>query len=231
MLKVLNYEIYGLYNSIIASNYPKNIEELKYEGYTDNDFKRAKNLGTVKSGSGHDCFLKGITVQLDVKFPLYWLKQFQRYHFADIISSQSTMHCITKFNLKEQCNKYVDKRIINIVNTYIEYYNNFDDEIEKLKKLAKNSGGTFLEDAFGLKMVEKININDKYYDKQELFMLIISNLPSGFEMIMRITTNYLQLKTIYFQRKNHKIEDWHIFCDWIKELPKFKELILGEKNA
>ena len=63
----------------------------------------------------------------------------------------------------------------------------------------------------------------------ENFYKVIYNIPSGFEYTARLTTNYRQLKTIYAQRKNHKLPDWHIFCDWIKTLP-YNEWITGENK-
>ncbi len=60
--------------------------------------------------------------------------------------------------------------------------------------------------------------------QHELFMTIVSNLPMGYELVMGISTNYLQLKTIYNQRKSHKLDDWHLFTNWILDLPYFKEL-------
>ena len=73
--------------------------------------------------------------------------------------------------------------------------------------------------------VEKYNQDQTY----ENFMNVISNCPMGLELFMRVSTNYKQLQTIYFQRKNHKLqEDWGAFCKMIEDLPYFKELILGE---
>ena len=66
-------------------------------------------------------------------------------------------------------------------------------------------------------------------DQYEAFMRVVSNCPQGIELFMRVSTNYLQLKTIYNQRKNHKLkEDWGAFCDFIKSLPYAKEFITGE---
>lgn len=66
----------------------------------------------------------------------------------------------------------------------------------------------------------------------ENFMLLVSNCPQGIELFMRVSTNYLQLRTIYKQRKNHKLrEDWGAFCEWIETLPYAKELIIGEGGA
>lgn len=81
-----------------------------------------------------------------------------------------------------------------------------------------------------------INILEKYIEHyinnptNENFYRMIYNIPSGFEYTARLTTNYRQLKTIYSQRRNHRLPDWHVFCDWIETLP-YSEWITGEKNA
>lgn len=59
---------------------------------------------------------------------------------------------------------------------------------------------------------------------------LVASLPSGFVLGATMTTNYRQLKTIYFQRKNHKLVEWHQFCTWCESLPRFKELILKEND-
>lgn len=208
MLEIKNTEVYGIERSILASGNPMSVGEINttYNGYiADKDYNRVKKLGTAERGSGHDNFLSGITVYFDVKYPLYWSPEFQRYHFFEIISSQSTMHRLTVMgkdeNFENMFNKYVDKRSIAIVKEYIDEYN---------------------------KMVNYDEIpSEALY---EAFMKVRSNLPSGFEMYMTIRTNYLQLKTIYAQRRNHKLkEDWGAFCDWIEKLPYFKEIVLGNK--
>ena len=196
MLKIKNVEIYGLERAVNVAGYPMQIGEPKHFREEIQNWERFKKLGSAASGSGHDVSLSGVIVQCDIKFPLYWLKQFQRYHFFQINSSQSTMHRITKMNIAESCNKYVNKDIIDFINILVNDYYECKDKNKKHK----------------------------------LFMQIISNLPSGFEMWMGITTNYLQLKTIYQQRRKHKLEDWQIFCDWIETLPKFKELCIKEKK-
>lgn len=61
----------------------------------------------------------------------------------------------------------------------------------------------------------------------ENYLLLLYNIPSGFELTARMTTNYRQLKTIYSQRKNHKLPEWREFCVWIESLPMFKEIVLG----
>lgn len=193
MLEIKNTQIYGLEKSTYVAGYPMQVEEPK------NDFefneKRASKLGSVQPGTGHDTFLSGIIVQCDIKFSLYWLKQFQRYHWCQIISSQSTMHRIKNMSIKDICNKYIDERIIRVCEQCQKEY------LDALEKYP--------------------NDKERHYF---YFMRLISNLPSGIEMWMGISTNYQQLKTIYFQRKNHKLkEDWGYFCEWIENLPYFKE--------
>lgn len=107
-MKIGATQVYGIKESIIRSSFPMDAEiELENIDYsrelTDADWKRAIKLGNAVPGSGHDCFLKGITVQADFRATGYWWQQWQRYHFADIISSQSKMHRITKMNLDIQC--------------------------------------------------------------------------------------------------------------------------------
>lgn len=207
MLKIFNTRIYGLDESLIASGYPmkaKKIVEWDDEvEVSEKDFMRAQRLGKVPTGTGHDNFLKGIIVQFDITYPNYWTPQFQRYHFADIVSSTSKMHRLTKMNLKEACNEYVDQIVIDNLNKWIEIYNSFEEgENEK-------------------------EILGEIFTKYQVYMKIISNCPMGLEQTMRVTTSYLQLKTIYQQRRNHKLkEDWGAFCDWCLTLPYFKEFCL-----
>lgn len=61
----------------------------------------------------------------------------------------------------------------------------------------------------------------------ENYLILLYNVPVGFRLTAGMTTNYRQLKTIYSQRKNHKLPEWREFCSWIETLPMFKELCLG----
>ena len=75
-------------------------------------------------------------------------------------------------------------------------------------------------------LVDEYN-NDPSYTN---FMRVVSNCPLGIELFMRCSTNYMQLKNIYNQRKNHKLkEDWGEFCNFIKSLPFAKDFIIGEE--
>ena len=212
MLEIKNVDVYGLDKALIRSGYPMQTgEPLDFYNLVMEEssaLERGMRLGKVPTGTGHDNYLKGIIVQFDVKYPQYWTPQFQRYSFADIISSQSKMHKLTSVeNLREQCNEHVFPTIIEEIATLIEVYNTLDESAYPVEYR--------LNDA----------LIKPFKDKKEVFMAIVSNLPMGYEMWMGISTNYLQLKTIYQQRRNHKLPDWKIFCDFIEELPRFKELI------
>lgn len=212
MLVVSNVQVLGLERAIKASGNPMTTGEIdtrvdpdlmSYEEsvvFTEKDETRACRLGSAERGSGHDNFLSGIIVQFDVKYPQYWSMEFQRYHFAQIISSQSKMHrlCVaaSKEEFHSMFNKYVDEEAIARVKEYVDNYN------------AVPAHGDW-----------------KGEDRYTWFMKALSNLPMGYEMWMTVSTNYLQLKTIYAQRRQHKLqEDWGPFCDMIEALPSFKEL-------
>jgi len=143
--------------------------------------KRAVSLASTNTSSGHGNYLSGISIQFNLTAPFYLWKQIQRYHFLQIVSSQSTMHRILKMDLKKVCNRFVLPSVID----YCE-------------------------------ALQRIYLKDK---TNENFQKLISNLPSGIEYSAGISTNYLQLKTIYQQRKNHKLEEWNYFCKWIESLP------------
>ena len=189
--KIENTEVYGLENAVRASGNPMRTKIVQPdEELTEKDYKRATKLANTGLGEGHDNYLNAVIVQFDLYAPLYMWKQIQRYHFMDFISSQSTMHCITKFNIKEQCNKYVWPQTARRLNLLVKKYN------EKADK--------------------------------EIWKEIIANVPSGFVLGSSMTTNFRQLKTIYNQRKNHKLDEWKDFCKWIESLPH-SELITGNK--
>lgn len=191
-MKVEHVAVYGLESSVTASGYPLREEIVKspFDAEID-DYNRMCRLGNTEQGSGHDQALTGIIVQFDLTLTCKAWIEAERYHFFDFVSSQSTMHRISKFDLSKQYNKYVDPRIIVIMNELKDKYNNTKDT-------------------------------------EDYLTLLYSN-PSGFELTARMTTNYRQLKTIYSQRKSHKLPEWREFSKWIEKLPSFKDFCLDSK--
>lgn len=184
-------EVYGLDYAIKASGNPMRTF-FDREEVDEKDLKRAALLGGAKQGQGHDNYLKGIVVEFDLTAPLYWWKQAQRYHFFNYVSSQSTMHCLLKFDISSQCVEETNKEILKIVERIKEEYNAIsDDDKEEKKKKWKE---------------------------------LVASTPSGFCLGATMVTNYQQLKTMYLQRKYHKLTEWDVFCKWCEELPSFLEL-------
>jgi len=221
MLEIKNIEVVGLERSLKASGNAMTLDEINTKEYLvrEHDVSRGKSLGQAKQGSGHDHYLAGIDVYMDIKYPLYWSPEAQRYHWFEIITSQSTMHRLmtagrdsTFFRM---FNKYVDLDSIAKVHDYIQKYNFLCEFIISEEDTLYYHPDD--EHRYTYDVLEE----EKYY----YFMKARSNLPSGYEMWMTVKTNYLQLKTMYLQRKNHKLkEDWSAFITMCEELPMFLEL-------
>lgn len=213
MLEVHNWAVYDLKESVIAC---RNAMRLEMPEYTMEEFEasleRAKQLAKTPNGSGHQTFLCGIRVAFDLKYPGYISPELQRYHFNDIVCSSSKMHRLVKMDMDMCFNKYVSDWSKAQMKTLInEYRRRFLEEPDDPNNPIP-----------GWAMNEKL-WSDRLYQK---WMEIVSNCPYGIELFMRCTTNYLQLKTIYKQRKKHKLkEDWGAFCKWIEQLPFFEEFI------
>lgn len=208
---ISDVKVEGLEDSVIASKYPMATETGKCTSKVTNTTNR---LASAPMCSGHSNFLKGVSVRFDLTFSVKAWTEIERYAFLTIISSQSTMHCLTKFNLDSQFIKYTDKRIIDIVKQKVEEYNT----LLKTKK----------------EMVDKNNHKDVIdtitKDLYEKRLDALYSCPTGIKLTAKVTTNYMQLKTIYKQRRSHVLPEWQAFCDWVETLPYFNEWILDKNN-
>jgi hypothetical protein len=188
-MKITNTAVYDLEKAVISAGYSFMTD---YEKFLDNRlieeaWPLAISLGNDPCGSGHDSFLKLIAVHADFTAPAYWWPQFQRYHFADIGSSQSKMHCLTKFDLSQMSTRYTWPMTIEHSKIAVELYNE-----------------------------GKISMDE-----------LLSNVHQGLELTARVSTNYLQIKSMCFQRKDHALEMWHkVFLEWAKSLPDFSDMCL-----
>lgn len=206
-VQIEDVKVYGLEDSVRASKYPMAVDTHKC---TSEITDRTKSLGSVDTGTGHDNFLKGIIVQFDLTMTVKMSVEEERYHFIDFISSQSTMHRITKFDLDKCYIKYVDKRCIDVIREKIDEYNSIIDTRDTFEK---GSNGW-----------NKLNEQAK-----EKYLEILYSNPCGMLLTARMTTNYQQLKTIYQQRRHHRLPEWQAFCDWLETLPHFMELCFGKE--
>ena len=202
---VSDCHVYDLDESVRASKYPMAVDHNKTNSeITD----RTKSLGRTGMGEGHDNFLSGIVVNFDLTITNKMWVEAERYHFFQIVSSQSTMHRISKIGEnRNNFDSHVDSRTLSILNEKIAEYN-------RLSSLATT---------------DDLNVTQKRDELlKEAYLDILMNVPAGLKLTARISTNYRQLKTIYYQRKNHRLPEWRKFCNWMEtELPHFKELCLN----
>ena len=202
---VSDCHVYDLDESVRASKYPMAVDHNKTNSeITD----RTKSLGRTGMGEGHDNFLSGIVVNFDLTITNKMWVEAERYHFFQIVSSQSTMHRISKIGEnRNNFDSHVDPRTLSILNEKIAEYN-------RLVSLATP---------------DDLNVTQKRDELlKEAYLDILMNVPAGLKLTARISTNYRQLKTIYYQRKNHRLPEWRKFCNWMEtELPHFKELCLN----
>ena len=151
-----------------------------------------------KAGSDHRKFIRQIFVSVDITAPLYWWKEYDTYKVATVANSTSTMHKI-----------------------HAKPFELSDFSHEKLT----DRGLRALEDLIAVMeqyRTEFIATKDKtaWYNMIQL-------LPTSYQQMRTCTMNYETLVNIYYARKNHKLEEWHTFCDWIRTLPYADQLILG----
>ena len=203
---ISNVKIYDLEESLIASGYPMRTKKIVHDLSTQ-DFERGERLvkATLKGNTAHHQFLTGIRVNFDLTFTNKAWVEAERYRFLEFVSSQSTMHRITKFDLKEQYIEYVDPHIIEIMQEKIDRYN-------RLVELRPET------------------IIPEYEDEiKEAYLEILYSNPAGFKLTARMTTNYRCLRNIYIQRRNHRLPEWRAFCRWIETLP-YANLFLTNIN-
>ena len=158
------------------------------------------------AGTDHRKFMRMITVYLDITAPLYWWKEFDTYKVGTVTNSCSTMH------------KIADKEF-TIDDFSIEHLN--DDRSAEVSNLE------WFEH-----LITHLNRDRKRFietkDKQYWWQLI-QLLPSSYNQRRTVMLNYEVLANIYKSRRNHKLDEWHTFCDWIERLP-YSELITGNKE-
>lgn len=174
-------------------------------GIGKNDFDlmiRLRNAGT-----DHRKFMRMITVTLDITAPLYWWKEFDTYKVGTVANSCSTMHKIhaKEFDVNDFSHEHVEELTGDDYNMSYDFLLRTVDILNYYRK-------KFLE------------TNDKKYWWQ-----MIQLLPSSYNQRRTIMLNYEVLTNIYKSRRNHKLDEWHTFCDWIEELP-YSELITNNGN-
>lgn len=167
-----------------------------------NDLKLMTTLRNA--GTDHRKFMRMITVYLDITAPLYWWKEFDTYKVGTVANSCSTMHKIAakEFTLEDFSHEHLD-----VVSR------------------------SCLEGVIHILNLNRDSFNKNAYDDPKIpWWQMIQLLPSSYNQKRTVMLNYEVLANIYKSRRNHKLDEWHTFCDWIESLP-YSELITGEKKG
>lgn len=172
------------------------------------------------AGTDHRKFMRMIAVYLDITAPLYWWKEFDTYKVGTVANSCSTMHKIAakEFTFDDfSCEYILKSKDVNRPDNSCCNWNWEGCEIiapidilEETINMLNKARKMFLE------------TKDKKYWWQ-----LIQLLPSSYNQRRTVMLNYEVLANIYKSRRNHKLDEWHTFCDWIETLP-YSELITGK---
>lgn len=151
-----------------------------------------------RAGSDHRKFVRQIFVSVDITAPMYWWKEYDTYKVATVANSTSTMHKIHSRPFSID-----DFSHDHMTAETLAYMQTVVDRLEQIR----------------LKYMEGKQKED-WYDMIQL-------LPSSYNQMRTCTMNYETLINIYYARRNHKLAEWHTFCDWIATLPYAQELIIA----
>lgn len=190
---------------VIGDNFGNIIKPANYRvGPNDYDLMiRLRNAGT-----DHRKFMRMITVYVDITAPLYWWKEFDTYKVGTVANSCSTMHKITEKKFERDDFSHEHLSCIDISGVGSPYWH-LQQTIVMLN--------------------ECLNLYLKTEDK-EYWWQMIQLLPSSYNQKRTVMLNYEVLANIYKSRQNHKLDEWHTLCDWIKGLP-YSELITGKEKS
>lgn len=178
-----------------------------------NDLELAKRL--VRAGPDHAKFMRMINVMVDITAPRYWWTEFDTYKVGTVANSCSTMHKIheKEFVIDDFSHEQLTKETVYIMDNYGGY---------------ENSALTCLKET-----VQLLNVlREKFIytkDKQYWYQMI-QLLPQSYNQLRTVSLNYAVLQNMYLARKDHKLDEWRTFCEWIKvELPFFRELVVDNE--
>ena len=162
------------------------------------------------SGTDHRKFMRMITVYLDITAPLYWWKEFDTYKVGTVANSCSTMHKIAakEFTMDDFSHEHLEGRALNTLKDMVDELNYWRDYYLVMKKQ---------------------NVVGAYTKAKDIWWQMIQLLPSSYNQRRTAMLNYEVLANIYKSRRNHKLDEWHTFCNWVESLP-YSELITGEKK-
>ena len=225
MIKIENESVSNIARAIYSArnamnSWDKSDSDLEKDIVGNNDLALAKRLRNA--GTDHRKFMRMITVTLDIVAPLYWWAEYDTYKIGTVANSCSKMHKLLSkpFEISDfSFDKLPGFRndIINGKYKYIENKNTFEEVAKPLINILNE-------------------LRDSYFscesemNKKVIWYSIIQLLPSSYNQRRTVMLNYEVLTNIYHARKNHKLDEWITFCNWIETLPYAKELIIGEEK-
>lgn len=154
-----------------------------------------------KAGSDHRKYIRQIIVSVDITAPLYWWKEYDTYKVSTVANSTSTMHKI-----------------------HSKPFEMDDFSHDHMTEGTLKFMGTVVE------RLEQIRLSYLDTKEKQYWYDLIQLLPSSYNQMRTCTLNYETLINIYYARRGHKLDEWHIFCDWIKTLPYGEELIVAKQE-
>lgn len=183
-----------------------------------NDHKLMMQL--ANAGTEHSKYRRFITVTADIAAPLYWWKEYDTYKVGTVANSCSTMHKIhaKEFTLEDFSCEHLDPEFITVSENGKDYVNYFASSQQQFKSSNLDVLRITIE-ALNCARKKYLETKDKRYWWQ-----MIQLLPTSYNQLRTVLLNYENLAAIYRQRKDHKLDEWHTFCDWIESLP-YSELI------
>jgi hypothetical protein len=207
MIKIERTSVMNLENAIRGARNPLNSwdrMDSEYDGegnYILGENDLSLGVRLAKAGNDHRKFLRQIFVSVDVTAPLYWWKEYDTYKVGTVANSCSTMH---KIHSKE--------------------FSREDFSCDRMSETAL----ACLDNTIAVLEEQR----QKYIETKERAYWddMIQLLPSSYNQMRTCTLNYENLINIYYARRNHKLPEWHTYCDWIASLPYASEFITGIKG-
>lgn len=247
MIKVKNINVYGFEAAIRGMRNPMNSWEKSDSGYCFRDFFRDCNTcvrkdnnccggydigpndlklmqSLVKAGSDHRKFLRMISITMDITAPLYWWKEFDTYKIGTVTNSCSTMHKIAakEFTLDDFSHEHLNKE--KYCRDWIQSAV-VDEDVTSLHKVWATPLDIL---KFTIEILNAYRLD--YLDTKDKndWWQMIQLLPSSYNQKRTVMLNYESAYNMYHGRKNHKLDEWHVFCDYLKTLPHFKKICLED---
>ena len=223
MIKIENADVYGFQHAIRGMrnafrSWDKSDSQFLKSGYLVGDADMSLMKRLAKAGSDEAKYRRMIVVYADITAPLYWWKEYDTYKVGTVGLSESTMHSIAdkEFRSNDFSHEHlktisrelfeqVKTQLNNLRETFLKY-----DDLDVIRKdLLRQNGIT---------------------SKKDIWWQMIQLLPSSYNQHRTVMLNYEVLANMYHARRNHKLDEWHEFCKWARELP-YSEIFTGEGQS